>query len=255
MVIYRLPTGIKGLDDLLGGGLRAGSVCILTGQAMSGRELLAQEYFFRGLREEEGVIYVTTKNFTEEIMEDMAEMNWVLDTARGQYVFIDAYSPQSDPTLQDSPTIKYVSSVTDFAKLSNVIMTTMSNFNSEGISSQRIAFDSVDALLMFVSPSATYRFLSYLRAKIKAFKATAFFLLQPELHDEKAAKTVMQLADVTIHLDVDDSRIDVMQLRKPKRTARYSVTEKGFIIATTDRVVPRTVHKTVRKILRPQPPP
>ncbi len=228
MSLLRTPTGIKSLDEALDGGLRHGSLCLVTGPALSGREVLAQQFFYKGLELGESGIYVTTKSFHTEITEMMSEKGWLVGGHSDRYMLIDTYSPQSDPSVEDLPQVKFVPSLADFAKLSNCIVTTMSDYLTKGIYQQRVAFDSIDTMLMYVSPAGVYRFLSYLRAKIKGFKATGLFLLEPELHAEKDVRTIMQLADVVIELKPTTDEILINQLGLPKKNAKYAITNEGI---------------------------
>ena len=58
----RLPTGVPGLDDLMGGGLFAGSTTLLVGMTGAGKTTLALQFALEGARRGERVMYV---NFQE----------------------------------------------------------------------------------------------------------------------------------------------------------------------------------------------
>ncbi len=229
-MVHRHRTGIEGLDDLLNGGLKPGALCVLNGPSMSGRGTLARQYFYQGLKEDSSSIYVTTKNFTEDIVTLMEEKHWSLVPYSGQYVFIDAYSPQSDPSLKDSMDVKYVASVADFARLTNAIVSTMSENLAQGIHNQRVVFDSIDTVLMYVSAQGVYRFLSYLRAKIKGFRASSIFMIEPDLHEDRQVKTLLQLADVVIEIKSDEGIVEVTQPGLPKRRGALRVVDTGCVV-------------------------
>ncbi len=226
----RHRTGVDGLDQLLNGGLRPGALCLLVGPSMSGRGTLARGYFHQGLKEGGASMYVTTKNFTEDIVALMEEKKWLLHPHVGRYVFIDAYSPQSDPSLKDSEEVKYVASVADFARLTNAIVSSMSEYLARGMDHQRLVFDSIDTILMYVSAQGVYRFLSYLRAKVKGFRASSVFLIEPDLHEERQVKTLYQLADTIIEVNSHEGIVEVTQPGMPKRRGAYRITELGFIV-------------------------
>jgi len=226
----RHRTGIDGLDQLLNGGLRPGALCLLVGPSMSGRGTLARGYFYQGLKEGGASMYVTTKNFSDDVISLLEEKKWLLHPHLGRYVFIDAYSPQSDPSLKDSEEVKYVASVADFARLTNAIVSSMSEYLARGMDHQRVVFDSVDTILMYVSAQGVYRFLSYLRAKIKGFRASSIFLIEPELHEDRQVRTLYQLADVIIEVKPDQGVVEVTQPGLPKRRGAYRVTDVGFIV-------------------------
>jgi KaiC/GvpD/RAD55 family RecA-like ATPase len=228
MMTLRTKTGIEAIDTALDGGIRSGSFVLISGPSLSGRELLAQQFFFAGISSEEAGTYITTKEFMVDVLAQMAEKGMDMSKYETKYVFVDSYAPQSDPSLQDTPTVKYVSSVADFAKLSNCIITSLGDFMSKGIYQQRLVFDSVDTVLMYVSAAGVYRFLSYLRAKIKGYKAISFLLIQPDLHEEKDVKTIMQLADVLFEMDPVSGQLTITQAAGPKITLYYKVGEKGI---------------------------
>ncbi|MEM2869477.1 MAG: RAD55 family ATPase [Thermoplasmata archaeon] len=234
MITLRAKTGLDELDAALDGGIRIGSFCLLSGPALSGRELLAQTFFHAGLVSGEAGTYVTTKEFAEDIIAQMAEHSLDLSGHWGKYIFIDIYSPQSNPSLQDTATVKYVASVADFAKLSNTIIAAMGEFMGRGMLQQRLVFDSIDTLLMYVSPAGVYRFLSYLRAKTKSFRAVCFLLIQPELHEEKAVKTILQLADMLIEMNPETGQMTIATPGSPRIPMGYKIGERSIEVWRTD---------------------
>lgn len=229
-MVHRHRTGIDGLDDLLNGGFKPGALGLLIGPSMSGRGTIARQYFYQGLKEDSASIYVTTKNFTEDIVTLMEEKHWALEPHTGRYVFIDAYSPQSDPSLKDSMDVKYVASVADFARLTNAIVSSMSEYLARGIHNQRVVFDSIDTVLMYVSAQGVYRFLSYLRAKIKGFRASSLFMIEPDLHEERQVKTLFQLADVIVEVKHQQGTLEVTQPGLPKRRGAYRIADSGCVV-------------------------
>lgn len=226
----RVATGVPGLDAALGGGLRVGSLAVIVGSTMSGRDVLAQQFFAHGLSKGEAAVYVTTKDFADDVFARLAELGFDRGTRKGSYKLIDAYSTQSDPTIEDREDVVFVPSIADFAKLSNAVISTMSSFMTEGHYRQRLAFDSLDTVLMYVNAQGVFRLLSYLRAKVKAFGATAVFLLEPGLHEERDVKTLLQLADAFIEL-TEDGEIHVTQLGRPKGRFGYQITPRGVVVS------------------------
>jgi circadian clock protein KaiC len=60
--VVRVPTGVDGLDDILGGGLLTGSTTLLTGMTGSGKTTLALQFALEGVKRGEQTLYV---NFQE----------------------------------------------------------------------------------------------------------------------------------------------------------------------------------------------
>jgi len=56
----RIPTGIEGLDPLIGGGFLPGKLYLVLGGAGSGETVFGLQYLNQGLRQGEGGIYITT---------------------------------------------------------------------------------------------------------------------------------------------------------------------------------------------------
>lgn len=226
----RESSGVEGLDRLLGGGFRPGTSTIVQGASIGGRELLLRAYFAAGLKEGEGCLYVSTRNFATEVIAEFTGAGIDLPALGGRYRFIDTYAAQADPAVQDTDAICYVSSIADFAKMSNAIMTSLGEFISAGVSGIRLAFDSIDTMLLYVSPQGVYRFLSYLRAKIKVQRATAMFLIEPTIHNEKDLKTMLQLADVIMEVDLEKGTVSVQQGGTPKVSGKFSTGARGAVV-------------------------
>jgi circadian clock protein KaiC len=64
----RLTTGVRGLDDLIGGGVPAGDALMLAGPAGSGKTTFATQFAAEGLRQGEAVIIVVFEEHPEEYL-------------------------------------------------------------------------------------------------------------------------------------------------------------------------------------------
>jgi len=69
-----------------------------------------------------------------------------------------------------------------------------------------------------------------LRAKVKGFRASSIFLIEPELHEDRQVRTLYQLADVIIEVKPDQGVVEVTQPGLPRRRGAYRVTDAGFIV-------------------------
>jgi len=59
--IYRVSTGIDELDEALEGGIPKGSWVAITGEPGTGKSIMCMHYAYKGLKEGDPVIYVTTE--------------------------------------------------------------------------------------------------------------------------------------------------------------------------------------------------
>ncbi len=75
----RVPTGIRGLDDMLGGGFLAGSSVLVEGAPGTGKTTLALQFLWEGAtRHREPGLYITFEEFPEDLYRDAAGFGWDL---------------------------------------------------------------------------------------------------------------------------------------------------------------------------------
>lgn len=77
--IVRIPTGVPGLDTLIEGGFKQGSVVTVSGDPGSGKTTLAMQFLYNGITKygEPGV-FVSLEQPKESLFEDMARYGWNL---------------------------------------------------------------------------------------------------------------------------------------------------------------------------------
>src|SRR6185503_13078256 len=72
-------TGIAGLDDVLGGGLRQNRLYLVEGVPGSGKTTLSLQFLREGVRLGEAVLYITLSETQEELLEVAESHGWSLD--------------------------------------------------------------------------------------------------------------------------------------------------------------------------------
>jgi circadian clock protein KaiC len=78
----RVPSGIPGLDRMLGGGLISGRPYLVTGSTGSGKTLLGLTFLLEGLRRGEEVLLVAVDEPPSEIMENVRSFGWDLSALK-----------------------------------------------------------------------------------------------------------------------------------------------------------------------------
>jgi len=78
----RVPTGIPGLDRMLGGGLRPGRPYLVTGGTGSGKTLLGLTFLLEGIRRGEEVLLVAVDEPPSEIVENVHSLGWDLSSVK-----------------------------------------------------------------------------------------------------------------------------------------------------------------------------
>jgi KaiC domain protein len=90
----RVKMGIVGLDDMLGGGLIAGSICTIIGTYGTGKTTFSLEFVWNGLQKGEKVIYISLEERKERIVAYMQQKGWDITP----YLEKSLYVIRLDPT-------------------------------------------------------------------------------------------------------------------------------------------------------------
>lgn len=77
----RVPTGIAGLDEMLGGGFPAGHVVLVTGLPGTGKTCFALQYLAHGLSLGERAVYLSLEEDAPQLLATARQFGWALDDA------------------------------------------------------------------------------------------------------------------------------------------------------------------------------
>jgi KaiC/GvpD/RAD55 family RecA-like ATPase len=77
--LEKVPTGINGLDELLGGGLPRGRCILLCGGPGSGKTIFGVQFLLQGAKANEPGIFVTLEENSLQLKENMRSFGWDLD--------------------------------------------------------------------------------------------------------------------------------------------------------------------------------
>ena len=88
----RVATGIKGLDEVLKGGLPKSRTILVVGSPGSGKTTFAVQFLVGGAKNGEPGLYVSLDEKPERVKADLASFGWNLDSLEtsGKLTFIDA---------------------------------------------------------------------------------------------------------------------------------------------------------------------
>ena len=100
----RAPTGIKGLDDLFGGGLPRGTWTLLCGENGTGKTVFAMEFIWRGLCQGEAGLYELTDQPVETQRTYFGSFGWDLASFEISHQFrfrqsFPRYNLSTDPLV------------------------------------------------------------------------------------------------------------------------------------------------------------
>jgi len=89
----RVKVGIVGLDDMLGGGLIAGSICSLIGTYGTGKTTFSLEFVWEGLKKGESIIYISLEEREERILLYMRQKGWDVEPFLNKTLFVIKLDP------------------------------------------------------------------------------------------------------------------------------------------------------------------
>ncbi len=144
----RVPSGIKGLDELLGGGFPEGRCILLVGSPGAGKTTFALQYLYHGAMRGETGLYVSLDEHPDLVKQNLASYNWDIDgmEKKGKLLFMDASglrrTKARETGLGGQPDIG-LTEVVDFPELLKTITKV-----AEGESVQRIALDPITSLML-----------------------------------------------------------------------------------------------------------
>ncbi len=96
--VRRLSTGIKGLDEILAGGVPEGFMVALVGMPGTGKTVACLHFAWAGLRAGESAIYVTTEESRESVMRQASQFHMDFEGAarEGRLIVVDALMRKED---------------------------------------------------------------------------------------------------------------------------------------------------------------
>jgi circadian clock protein KaiC len=96
----RASTGIRGLDDILGGGLPRHRLYLIQGEPGVGKTTLALQFLLEGVAQGEKALYITLSETHDELMQVAQSHGWDLDSiAILEMDAEDALIPDAQNTL------------------------------------------------------------------------------------------------------------------------------------------------------------
>ena len=140
-------TGIRGLDDVLGGGLTPNRLYLLEGMPGSGKTTLAFQFLMEGVRQGERVLYITLSETEEEIRAVGRSHGWSLDgiAVRELVPTQESLEPEEQYTMFHPSEVE----------LSETTQRILSDI--ERIRPSRLVFDSLSELRLLAGNPLRYR--------------------------------------------------------------------------------------------------
>jgi circadian clock protein KaiC len=142
----RIPTGISGLDDILGGGLTKHRVYLVEGTPGTGKTTLSLQFLLEGMRAGEIGLYITLSETAEELSAVAATHGWSL---KGLSLFELVNEGDLDPDREQ--TILHPSEV-ELGETTREVMNRVDKLRPS-----RVVFDSLSEMRLLAQNPLRYR--------------------------------------------------------------------------------------------------
>lgn len=224
--MLKVPTGIRGLDALLLGGLPAGRPVLVAGTTGSGKTVMAAEFLARGILSfGEAGVFVTFEESPADLRANLASL--ALDVAAfeaaGRWAFVDASAHTED---------EEVVGAYDFAALLARVAHAVAS-----VGATRVVLDSVGSVFSrYSNAGVVRRELARVTAGLRELGVTALITAERVLESDAIARfgveefvvdSVMLLHNVAEN-EKRRRTVEVLKLRgAPHRSGEFSFHHRG----------------------------
>ena len=117
--MVKLKTGIKGVDELIGGGIESGSRNILYGLPGTGKTVFAMQFLWQGLQKGETVAFDVMDKPFQRLKAYFKSFGWNIEPymKKGEFIAIQAF-PHFEPYRRDPQVIYF--SLDDFEDMKRI---------------------------------------------------------------------------------------------------------------------------------------
>lgn len=193
-------------DDLPLAGVEPGTNLLVAGPAMSGVQRLALRLVTDGNDLGEGMMFVTTNDSGEKLLNECDQLcNGV---NRSRYGIVDCVSRQQGLD-QFSDRVETVSSPADLTGIGIGFSGLYQNINQNSGQRVRAGLYSLSTLLMYSDFQSVSRFVHTLGGRITTADGLGVFLIDPTTQDERVIRTIAQFCDGRIDVRADDGTTEL----------------------------------------------
>lgn len=227
----RIPTGIPGFDELIGGGFPAGSTILLSGGAGTGKTIFAQQYIYNGAKDYgQPGIFITLEEGLTNIVWNMQNFSWDIKPLEEQNLMrIYKINLEADDDIEDKIML-------ELEKIAEMV-------NEMG--AQRLAIDSTTAFSIFIKDQGMLRNVLYrFSNELKKLNCTTLLTAETKggMTDFSAFGVEEFIVDgvVANYLIPPNRNLFIRKMRgtdHSKTVHPFAITPKGIKVSAKDEVM------------------
>jgi circadian clock protein KaiC len=213
----RMATGIKGLDNILEGGLPANRIYLVEGDPGTGKTTLALQFLLEGARLGQPTLYVTLSETKEELISVAASHGWSLDGI----VIYELVPPEDSLKPESQYTIFHPSEI-ELGETTSAVLKEV-----ERIKPKRVVFDSLSEMRLLAREPLRYRRqILALKQYMNGRESTVLLLddktsSSRDLQVQSIAHGVILLEHLAVEYGAERRRLRVIKLRGSRFRGGY----------------------------------
>lgn len=231
------PTGLEGLDAIVGGGIPNNCFYLVQGDPGSGKTTLALQFLFEGRRRGEPVLYITLSEAKEELERVATSHSWSLEG-----IPLLEFSAIESLLKPESQTTVFHASEMELSKISQLLRDEISRHRP-----RRVVFDSLSEFRLLAETPLRYRRQLLNLKQELARQGSTVLLLDDKMDSNRIGSDphvlslthgVIEMEQLSPDYGKSRRRLRVMKMRG----VRFSEGYHDYIIETGGiRVFPRLV--------------
>lgn len=225
----KIPTGIKGLDPLLGGGIEEGYSFIIYGTPHCGKKPVIMQLAYSALKQKIPVVFVLTDFGAKRWKEMMIESGWNMERFKDKVYFIDAYSQQYS-IMKNEENITYLQVPFPLSTLSIECTKFMETSQFVWGKKPLVIVHSISTLIQNFGENEVFNFLQFFLGKLGNESITSVHSLQAGMHTEKIETMIVSMVDGVLEMRDMKMRAKGFLDIKTQEWIPYHMTSKGVVI-------------------------
>lgn len=244
-----ISTGVKGLDEILGGGLPKGKCVLVVGSPGAGKTILQMQFLTSGAKTDERGLYVAMDETPEQVKTNLSSFGWDIEglEKNGKILFLDATMLRQGGIRRNNVPVysKFEDSSEPKITVRFLVETITKIVKEEDI--QRIAVDPVTSIMLRYDATFKKRralltfFDSLINSGCTSLVSTELRtgMLSRSFQLEEFLSQGVILMHTMVHAGTVVRAIQVEKMRGIAHDAQlrpYQITSKGIEVYSKDRI-------------------
>lgn len=229
-----VPTGVKRLDDVLGGGVPPRSTTLIIGPSYTGKHVLAGRFALAGLAQGQPAVLALTDEGADAVSRRLAALDDQVPAYEddGLLRYVDAYS-RTIGADEDHPAADYVDGLVNLNDLARIMNQVQRDLLADH-DAHRLVFDSLTTLVVETNARTAFRVLQVLLGRTRQAGGTSLLVMDAGVHEPSEIELVKHLTDGVLETrkaadgDGCELRVEGLGLNQPPGWAPYSWSEDAF---------------------------